>query len=345
MAKHPRPESRVYVVSRGEARKTLAEWLHRRLDLPWSEVRRLVKEGHVRLDDRPCHDANQRLQRGQRLAIELAPASRRRKPPEKSSPRKKPRRDSRINIPFYDSHIVVVDKPAGLTTMRHADEEAEFGRGRRFLPPTLADLLPPLLAREREGKQPRVRAVHRLDKDTSGLVVFALTPAAEGNLGKQFRAHTTERRYLAVVRGQAQDARIESWLVRDRGDGRRGSSPTSGEGQRAVTHVHVLERLGDYTLVECRLETGRTHQVRIHLGEAGTPLCGERIYDRPLNGQPLPDGSGIQRVALHAATLGFDHPATGKRVRWTAPLPQDMKALVERLRRQDRQTEATPEGS
>jgi 23S rRNA pseudouridine1911/1915/1917 synthase len=94
-----------------------------------------------------------------------------------------------------------------------------------------------------------------------------------------------------------------------------------------------VEELGGYSLVECRLETGRTHQVRIHLGEAGTPLCGERIYDRPPHGKPLSDGSGIQRVALHAAQLGFDHPATRKRVRWSSPLPKDMTDLLARLRR------------
>src|SRR5205823_9632083 len=101
-------------------------------------------------------------------------------------------------------------------------------------------------------------------------------------------------------------------------------------------------RLGEYTLVECRLETGRTHQVRIHLGEAGTPLCGERIYDRPVNGRPLPDGSGAPRVALHAASLGFDHPATGKRVRWTSPLPRDLKELLARLRRRARRAGDVP---
>ena len=94
----------------------------------------------------------------------------------------------------------------------------------------------------------------------------------------------------------------------------------------------MIEELGAYTLVECRLETGRTHQVRIHLGEAGTPLCGERIYDRPLHGRPYPDGSGLERIALHAATLGFDHPETDKRMRWTSPLPADLAGLVERLR-------------
>jgi 23S rRNA pseudouridine1911/1915/1917 synthase len=228
--------------------------------------------------------------------------------------------------------VVVADKPPGLTTMRHADEAAEFGRrAQRFLPPTLADLLPPLLARGRPGKPPRLRAVHRIDKETSGLVVFALTPQAEAHLGRQFRQHTVERRYLALVRGRAASGRIESWLVRDRGDGRRGSGPT-GEGQRAVTHVTALEELGDYTLVECRLETGRTHQVRIHLGEAGTPLCGERVYDRPINGRPLLDGSGAKRIMLHAARLGFDHPASGKRMTWESELPPDMAKLLERLR-------------
>jgi 23S rRNA pseudouridine1911/1915/1917 synthase len=177
-----------------------------------------------------------------------------------------------------------------------------------------------------------VRAVHRLDKDTSGLVVFARTPEAERHLGIQFRRHTIERRYLAVVRGRATDQRLESYLVPDRGDGRRGSAEPS-KGKHAVTHVHVLEDLGDFTLVECRLETGRTHQVRIHLGESGTPLCGERIYDRPLHGRPLlADTTTFPRPALHAARLGFEHPATGKHMAWQSPLPADMADLVKQLR-------------
>jgi 23S rRNA pseudouridine1911/1915/1917 synthase len=228
-------------------------------------------------------------------------------------------------IRYADAQVVVVDKLPGLTTMRHPHEAAEFGaRGKRYLPATLSDLLLGLLG---GGK---VRAVHRLDKETSGLVVFARTPSAESNLGAQFRAHTVERLYLAVVRGQAHSQRIESWLVRDRGDGRRGSSPKPGAGQRAVTHVRVMESLGDYTLVECRLETGRTHQVRIHLGEAGTPICGDHVYDRPLHGRPVPDDSGMSRIALHAATLGFTHPTKGKRMKWTAPMPEDIARLLRR---------------
>ena len=121
-------------------------------------------------------------------------------------------------------------------------------------------------------------------------------------------------------------------MIDDRGDGRRGSANQPGTGKRAVTHVAIVEELGDHTLVECRLETGRTHQVRIHLGENGTPLCGESVYDRPLHGKPLPDGSGAARPMLHAARLGIEHPATGKRMMWEAPMPKDMATLVSRLR-------------
>src|SRR5205807_912262 len=120
-------------------------------------------------------------------------------------------------------------------------EAAEFGtRARRYLPPTLADLLPDLLAGQQPGRRARVRAVHRLDKDTSGLVVFARTQAAEKALGQQLRAHGFERRYLALVRGKARTETIESFLVPDRGDGRRGSTDQPGAGQRAVTHVRLL---------------------------------------------------------------------------------------------------------
>jgi 23S rRNA pseudouridine1911/1915/1917 synthase len=311
--------TRSFVVTRAESGHPLAEMLRNRLSLSWSAARRLVRDQCVHVAGHPCLDPARRLSHGQRVEVrDAAPV---------------PSPAPAIVVRFQDAAVVVVDKPPGLTTMRHPDEAAEFGRrAQRFLPPTLADLLPPLLTRSRSGKAPHLRAVHRIDKETSGLVVFALTPQAESHLGRQFREHTIERCYLALVRGRAVSQRIESWLVRERGDGRRGSGPT-GQGQRAVTHVKVVEDLGDYTLVECRLETGRTHQVRIHLGEAGTPLCGERVYDRPLHGRPLPDGSGAKRILLHAARLGFDHPLSGRRMTWESDLPADMAALVERLRR------------
>jgi 23S rRNA pseudouridine1911/1915/1917 synthase len=233
-----------------------------------------------------------------------------------------------IRVVYSDKHILIVNKPAGLTTVRHAEETKAFGaRAQRFLPPTLVDLLPKLLP----GSMGRIRAVHRLDKETSGLVMLARTAEAESRLGRQFRAHAVERTYLALVRGQAKGERIETHFVSDRGDGRRGSSP-DGKGQRAVTQVRVVEPLGAFTLVECRLETGRTHQVRIHLGERGTPLCGERIYDRPLHGPPLPDSSGAKRPMLHAASLALQHPITGKRLSWRSEMPEDMRQVLQRAR-------------
>jgi 23S rRNA pseudouridine1911/1915/1917 synthase len=223
-----------------------------------------------------------------------------------------------------DDAIVVVDKPAGLTTMRHAEEAAEFGRGKRFLPKTLMDLLPAAIGNP--GR--KLTAVHRIDRDTSGLVVFARTPEAAAHLTRQFKKHTVERKYLAIVRGIARPGRIESTFMDDRGDGRRGSG---ADGVRAVTHVRVLQDHEGFSLVECRLETGRTHQVRIHLGEAGTPLCGERIYDRPLNGAPVEDASGAERPMLHAMRLGFEHPIDGTVMSWDAPLPEDFAELQRRL--------------
>lgn len=308
--------TRTWTVTAKEAGQTVVDWLRAKLSLPAGEVQRLLRSRKVRVGGTPCSNPAWRLRAGQRVEVDRPAAV-----PAGPRPR----------IRYLDDDIVVVDKPSGLTTMRHAEDVAEHGpRAKRFLPDTLQDRLPALIA-DHTGRAPgQVRAVHRLDKETSGLVVFARHVTAERLLGDQFRAHTVERKYLALVRGRAVDARLESSLVKDRGDGRRGS----GEGgQHAVTHVRVLEELGAFTLVECRLETGRTHQVRIHLGEAGSPLCGERVYDRPLHGRPLPDGSGIERVALHAATLGLDHPATGRRMNWESPLPADLATALERLRR------------
>jgi 23S rRNA pseudouridine1911/1915/1917 synthase len=307
-------------ITRAESGRTVTEVVRARLSVSWSEARRLVGTGRVSLGGEPCRDATGRVRPGQRLEI------------RQSAEVKGKVTTSRPLIRFVDAHVVVVDKPAGLTTMRHPEETASYGpRGRRFLPPTLADQLPKLLSWQGSG---RVRAVHRLDKDTSGLVVFARSAAAESHLGKQFRRHTVSRRYVAVVRGRATGGRIESCLVPDRGDGRRGSARQPGQGKRAVTHVRVLEDLGEFTVVECVLETGRTHQVRIHLGESGTPLCGEHVYDRPLHGRHMvEDPSGFHRPALHAAGLGFEHPATSQHLSWTSPLPPDMADLVARLRR------------
>lgn len=344
-----------FVVDRREAGKTLASVLKKRFGISWSQAKRLVERRHVRVGQQVEVDVARRLKLGKRVqldagTVEVRSADRRAESKKAvSKPKAEVRRDpkgsakrrtkpiashlavSGIEIIYSDDAVVVANKPAGLTTMRHKEEVAEFGpRGKRFLPKTLADLLPGLLG---EPGRP-VIAVHRIDRDTSGLVVFARTPVAAEALTKQFRKHTVDRRYLALTRGTPYQGRIESVLVRDRGDGRRGSTRKTNppDGKRAVTHVKVLEELGAFALVECRLETGRTHQVRIHLGEAGTPLCGERVYDRPVNGRPVPDGSGAERPMLHAAQLGFVHPETGHPMTWDVKPPDDFAALWAKLR-------------
>ena len=341
----------MFVVDRRENGQTLASVLKLRYGLSWSQAKRLIERRHVKVGGQIETDAARRLKPGKRVELAAgtieghgsdkpiaAPAS---KPITPISPPKKPQ-PPRVTVPvpqrhdaaapeivYADDAVVVVNKPAGLTTMRHREETAEFGaRGRKFLPTTLADLLPALLG----SPQTPVIAVHRIDRDTSGLVVFARTRADAERLGRQFRKHTVDRRYRALTRGIPAPGRIESVIVRDRGDGRRGSAAgASEEGKKAVTYVRVLETWGSFALVECRLETGRTHQVRIHLGELGTPLCGERIYDRPPQGKPLADGSRATRPMLHAARLGFVHPRTGVEMLWEVPSPADFQSVQKEL--------------
>ena len=140
------------------------------------------------------------------------------------------------------------------------------------------------------------------------------------------------RRYLTVVPGVMTARTITSNLVADRGDGRRGSTPLPDVGKVATTHVTVEERLPGYTLLSCRLETGRTHQIRIHLSEAGHPVCGDKVYTRRRDGTTFEDKSGAPRLALHATELGFTHPASGAALHWSMPLPADLAKFIEKLR-------------
>jgi 23S rRNA pseudouridine1911/1915/1917 synthase len=122
-------------------------------------------------------------------------------------------------------------------------------------------------------------------------------------------------------------------LVRDRGDGRRGCTNDRNLGKQAITHIEAVERLPEYTVLSCRLETGRTHQIRIHLAELGHPLCGEKVYHRALSGIVASDFSRAPRLALHATELGFVHPVKGEAMRWEMPLPKDLQTWLDQLRR------------
>lgn len=348
MPKRSNPAIRNFHVRVDEARQTLAALLRKWLPgKSWSEAQQLVRARHVQINGNLCVDAGRRLTAGEVVRVLPQPAA-------------LPPRDQDVRIVYCDPYVVVIEKPAGITTNRHPSERNWPAR-RKQLQPTLDEMLPRIVARREQSRKPAlrkkqrgksleqpqkqrvagargwIRPVHRLDRETSGLMVFARTVQAESGLGKQFRDHSVQRRYLAIVQGQfGEPMRMESYLARDRGDGRRGSTPQADQGKHAVTHVNPLENLGDYTLVECRLETGRTHQIRIHLAEAGHPLCGEKVYQKQLGRREAKDSSGAPRIALHAAELGFVHPTTGEVLQFEMPLPQDMAQLLARLRKQRR---------
>jgi 23S rRNA pseudouridine1911/1915/1917 synthase len=167
-------------------------------------------------------------------------------------------------------------------------------------------------------------------------MVFARTPEAEQKLIRMFAKHDVRRAYVAVVYGRLEAQTVDTWLIRDRGDGLRGSTPlgeTTEGAQRAITHVRPMEFLTDYTIVECRLQTGRTHQIRIHVSEMGHRLCGEKLYTHAIGQPPQEDTSGAPRQALHAAELAFIHPITKQPLRFRMPLPKDLKEWLLKLRK------------
>jgi 23S rRNA pseudouridine1911/1915/1917 synthase len=287
----------------------------------WRQVRQLVAGRCVKVNDELWLDPARRLKTGDIVGVLARPE----KLPEAFT--------EDLVVRHLDDHVAVVEKPPGINTVRHPDE-LTWKAVRRGLSPTLEDRVRLAIAnrlRQQVKSLAKVRKVHRLDKLTSGLVVFARSHLAERMLGRQFRAHTVDRQYVAIVPGHPKPGTVRTWLVRDRGDGRRGSSNTEGNGKLAVTHLVAVEPVGKYSRVTCRLETGRTHQIRIHLAELGHPVCGDPVYHIRRDGSQYPDESGAPRLALHAELLGFDHPATGKRLRWEMPPPADLQQFLERI--------------
>jgi 23S rRNA pseudouridine1911/1915/1917 synthase len=177
--------------------------------------------------------------------------------------------------------------------------------------------------------------VHRIDKDTSGLLVVAKTDPAHVKLSKQFATHTIERVYTCVVKGHPVPAagRIEGNLARSAQDRKKMAIVSSGHGKYAVTHYRTIGKLGDYAAhVEAKLETGRTHQVRVHMASIGHALLGDPVYGRAGPLKKYLDSLNFRRQALHAGVLGFIHPVTGETMHFESPLPADMVALITSLR-------------
>ncbi|HKF45371.1 MAG TPA: RluA family pseudouridine synthase [Thermoanaerobaculia bacterium] len=227
---------------------------------------------------------------------------------------------TRLTVLAEDPDFVVVEKPAGLLTVPTVEREKDT---------LLARLLEYLHHRFR--KRPTAFVVHRLDRDTSGAVVFARTREALHFLQDLFKRHDIEREYAAIVEGSLPDSGVFSAdLVRDRGDLRRGVARRGQPGKRAVTRYRVLERLDGAALVSVELETGRTHQIRVHFSEAGHPVVGDRVYGRR---QATVDSRQFARQMLHARRLGFADPRGGEMVRVESPLPKDFLEALAQLRR------------
>jgi 23S rRNA pseudouridine1911/1915/1917 synthase len=234
----------------------------------------------------------------------------------------------RFDVVFEDAHLVVVDKPAGLVVHpARGHREATLVHG-LVARPGWPHLGPD--PRDPEGAL-RPGVVHRIDRGTSGLLVVAKTAAAREGLKALFARHDIEREYVAIVAGEARDATIDTPHGRHPTDRVRMTSRSGA--RRAITHVRVVERLAGATVVACRLETGRTHQIRVHLAEVlGTPIVGDPLYGRPPRGLVGEVWRELGRQALHAARLGFVHPVTGAPVAWESPLPEDLERALARLR-------------
>jgi 23S rRNA pseudouridine1911/1915/1917 synthase len=237
-----------------------------------------------------------------------------------------------FGVIYQDADIIVVDKPAGLVV-----HPARGHRGGTLVNGLLARGGFELAAadeRDREGHL-RPGIVHRLDKDTSGLLVIAKHARAREALKLLFARHDIERSYLAIVEGRAEAARWDTLHGRHPKSRMRFSSRVR-EGRRAITRVEPLELLarGRATLVRCTLETGRTHQIRVHLSERSkTPILADPLYGRtPADADLARIANELGRQALHAAVLGFVHPVTGARMRWESPLPLDMRGALDGLR-------------
>lgn len=321
-------QSRQFLVTSDTAGAVLAALRKHHGQMPWSEAKRHLAARRIAVNGILCLNEGRRVEAGDLIELRTQPL-----PP--------PPKDDDVRILFLDRDLVVADKPAGMLSLRHPGDQ-DWRPQKKRRQPSLEESLQRLIQR-REGRsvaeQPsELLAVHRIDRETSGILVFARTTGTQSGLIAQFAAHDTVRRYLCLIPGWLPQQTISTRQIRDRGDGLRGSAPDGTHGRRMVTHIRPLRKTGPCTELECRLETGRTNQIRIHLAELGHPICGDVKYRGPAGSPPIPDDSRAPRLALHAAELGFVHPVTGETHRYQLPWPRDIQDLIRRLRHADRST-------
>jgi 23S rRNA pseudouridine1911/1915/1917 synthase len=313
-----RTPERIEVVVSPEANGgRLDRFLAGALSVSRSELQRWIAEGRVTLRGLAL-GASARVRNGDRLLID---------PPPPALSEAQPDSGVIFDVIHVDDDLVVVNKPAGLVV--HPARGHDAG--------TLVNGLLALGLFSREefdndsGRAHRPGIVHRLDKGTSGLMVIARTAKARDSLGEQFRAHTVERAYEAIVVGEAKARTFDTQHGRHPRDRLRFTTHVRA-GKPAITRARVIARLYGTTHVECTLETGRTHQIRVHLAESGTPVLGDALYGQsPRDARVRAVGERLGHQALHARVIGFLHPGTGKRLRFESHPPDDFLHAIAML--------------
>jgi 23S rRNA pseudouridine1911/1915/1917 synthase len=283
-----------------------------------ARVQGLIDEGRVDVGGKTASSASMKVAAGTPFRIILAAAM-----PAEALPE-----DIPLTIAYEDAHLIVVDKPAGMVV------HPAVGNITGTLVNALLHHCRGNLSGINGVARPGI--VHRIDKDTSGLLVVAKSDAAHEGLAVQFAAHTVHRRYIAVCAGHPSppEGTVNARIGRSDADRKKMTvlPNNSSRGKSAITHYKLLERLDEAAVIECRLETGRTHQVRVHFASIGHPLLGDPAYGRtPKPLRPVLERLGFARQALHAAELGFAHPVTGEIVQFRSDLPPDMAELIDQL--------------
>lgn len=291
----------MFVVSENEAGKRLDVWLCTKSGLSRGQVKRALDEGAVRVNGRRVYIAGWNLNTKDRVELMETAAA-------------KGKSAGFVKILYEDKDIIVVDKPAGVLSV------PQEGSAK----PCLEDQVRAYLRRKYKTAS-HLKPVHRLDADTSGAIVYAKSKIGE-RLEEMFRRHNIERKYLAVVCGTVgpEEGKIDAPLEKGEfGGGRKARTAGGACGKDAVTEYRVKERYANATLLEIRVLTGRTHQIRVHLAIIGHPIVGDGLYG---------GRADFSRQALHASVLGFKHPASGKKMRFESHTPKDMKDLIDELR-------------
>jgi 23S rRNA pseudouridine1911/1915/1917 synthase len=285
-------------------------------DLSRERVKALILGGHVTgPGGQPVSDPALKVKAETAFAVEIPEAA----------PAEAIAQQIDLNIVFEDQYLVVIDKPAGMVVHPAAGN----------LDGTLVNALLHHCAGQLSGigGVARPGIVHRIDKDTSGLLVVAKTDQAHEGLARQFKDHSIDRRYLAIVSGvpSPKAGTVDHWIGRSDANRQKMAVQREGRGKHAVTHFRTVTRLDRAAMIECRLETGRTHQVRVHMAHIGHPLLGDPAYGRAGPHKALLAELGFHRQALHAARLGFIHPVTSQTVSFDSPITDDMQRLFSHL--------------